>query len=135
MSCNALRRRGAATVAAIPVAFVMSFPAGLSTAGAAPTDTVLPVPVVGLATGPTGFPGPPVAQRVTARTDPAAPGTTLFLGTEMLYCACAVHWRNVTTGATGVVNLWTQEAVKGESAGPQLSGSRFSGATVSATMP
>lgn len=107
MSHTALRRRGAATVAAIPVAFLMSLSAGLPTAGAAPTDTVLPVPVVGLATGPTGFPGPPVAQHVTARTDPAAPGTTLFLGTEMLYCACTVHWRNVTTGATGVVNLWT----------------------------
>lgn len=102
MSRTALRRRGAAAVAAIPVAFVVSLSTGLPTAGAASTDTVLPVPIVGLATGPTGLPGPLLAHHVTARTDPAAPGTTAFLGTETPYCLCVVHWRNLTTGAAGV---------------------------------
>lgn len=112
MSHTALRRRATAAAAAVPVAFLVSLTTGLPTAGAAPTDTVLPIPVVGLATGPTGFPGPPVAQHVTARTDPAEPGTTLFLGAETLYCACTVQWRNLTTGAAGVVNIWTPYAPK-----------------------
>ena len=107
MSRTKLRRRGAYATAAIPVAFLVSLSTCLPTAAAAPTDTVLPVPVVGLATGPTGFPGPPIAQHVTARTDPAAPGTTVFLGTETPYCVCAVHWRNLTTGSAGVTGVWS----------------------------
>lgn len=106
MSHTALRSWAAAAAVAVPVGFVVSLTIAPPTAGAATTDTVLPVPVVGLATGPTGFPGPPVAQHVTARTDPAAPGTTLFVGTEIPYCVCVIHWRNLTTGAAGVAGAW-----------------------------
>lgn len=94
-------------VTAMPVALLASLTLGPAPAAAAPTDTILPIPIVGLATGPTGFPGPPVAMHVTARTDPSTPGTTLFLGTEMEYCGCVVLWRNLTTGASGRVDLWT----------------------------
>lgn len=78
---------------------------GASTASARPADTVLPLPVVGIATGPTGLGGPFVAQHLTATTDSDTPGLTWFHGTERA-CACMIHWRNLTTGAAGTTNLW-----------------------------
>ncbi|WP_454836932.1 hypothetical protein [Rhodococcus qingshengii] len=74
-------------------------------AAGAPVETVLPIPVAGLATGPTGLAGPLVAQHVTAATDTAEPGVTHFRGTEGT-CACMIHWRNLATGAAGTSNLW-----------------------------
>lgn len=90
---------------------VLSF--GVSTAAAAPADTVLPVPVVGIATGPTGLGGPLVAQHLTATTDPDMPGLTRFSGTERT-CACMIHWRNLTTGGAGTTNLWFGPAPHGD---------------------
>lgn len=78
---------------------------GTSHASATPVDTVLPIPVAGLATGPTGLGGPLVGQHVTAVTDTDQPGITHFRGTEGT-CACMIHWRNLTTGAAGTANLW-----------------------------
>ncbi len=76
----------------------------MSRASAAPVDTVLPIPVAGLATGPTGLGGPLVGQHVTATTDTERPpGITEFRGTEGI-CACMVHWRNLTTGVAGTSN-------------------------------
>lgn len=79
--------------------------AGPPRAAGAPVETVLPIPVAGLATGPTGLAGPLVAQHVTATTDTAEPGVTHFRGTEGT-CACMIHWRHLTTGAAGTSNLW-----------------------------
>jgi len=67
-------------------------------ATAAPADTALPVPVVGITTLPTGFPSLVYAQ-VTVRTDPERRGVTEFVG----YCFCTVHWRNMSTGVGGTV--------------------------------
>ncbi|EKT82183.1 hypothetical protein COO55_32355 [Rhodococcus opacus] len=80
-------------------------------ATAAPTDTVLPVPVIGITNLPTGFLSP-VYSQVMVRTDPEAPGMTEFVE----YCVCTVHWRNLTTGAAGAV-------VPSRSTGPVLTGS------------
>lgn len=71
--------------------------AGAPSAAATPTDTVLPVPVAGLGKGLIG-------QHVTARTDTESPGITRFLGTGGR-CTCVVHWRNLSTGATGSTDL------------------------------
>lgn len=78
---------------------------GMQRASSAPVDTVLIIPVAGLATGPTGLGGPLVGQHVTATTDTERPGITEFSGTEGI-CACVIHWRNLTTGVTGTSNLW-----------------------------
>ncbi|WP_230091268.1 hypothetical protein [Rhodococcus sp. AQ5-07] len=75
----------------------------MSRASAEPVDTVLLIPVAGLATGPTGLGGPLVGQHVTATTDTERPGITEFRGTEGI-CACMVHWRNLTTGVAGTSN-------------------------------
>ncbi|QSE87888.1 hypothetical protein JWS13_04540 (plasmid) [Rhodococcus pseudokoreensis] len=77
---------------------------GAPSAAAAPADTVLPIPVFGVATGPTGLGGPLVAQHVKARTDPDSPGSTRFVGAEY-GCLCLVHWRNLSTGATGATGV------------------------------
>lgn len=111
-SCRDCAVLGAVPVVLAALALVL---AGMPRAAAAPTDTVLPLPVAGVATGPTGLGGPLVAQHVTATTDPDTPGITRFAGTERP-CACAIHWRNVTTGATGVANLWFGPRTSGATA-------------------
>lgn len=78
---------------------------GTSTASAAPSDVVLPIPLVGIATGPTGFGGPFVAGYVKATTDPDLPGITQFDGVAG-DCVCVVHWRNLATGAAGTTYYW-----------------------------
>jgi hypothetical protein len=67
-------------------------------ATAAPADTALPVPVVGITTLPTGLPSL-VYTQVTVRTDPESRGVTEFVG----YCSCTVHRRNMSTGVGGTV--------------------------------
>ena len=67
-------------------------------ATAAPADTALPVPVVGITTLPAGFPSL-VYTQVTVRTDPERRGVTEFVG----YCSCTVHWRNMWTGVGGTM--------------------------------
>lgn len=93
--------------------FVLTSSIGASTAAATLTDTVLPVPVVGIATGPTGLGGPFVAQHLTATTDTDTPGLTRFTGTERS-CACMIHWRNLTTGDAGSTNLWFGPSPQGD---------------------
>ncbi|SCC70231.1 MULTISPECIES: hypothetical protein [Rhodococcus] len=93
------RRVGIVVLATLATAVATS----MSRASAAPVDTVLPIPVAGLATGPTGLGGPLVGQHVTATTDTERPGITEFRGTEGI-CACMVHWRNLTTGVAGTSN-------------------------------
>lgn len=114
-----IRYRSRTAVGAVLAVLVILFLAGAPSAAAAPTDTVLPIPVAGLATGPTGLGGPLVGQHVTATTDTDLPGITRFAGTERP-CACAIHWRNLTTGATGTANLWFGPATSG---GTALTGS------------
>ncbi|MFF2113602.1 hypothetical protein [Rhodococcus koreensis] len=67
-------------------------------ATAAPADTALPVPDVGITTLPTGFPSL-VYTQVTVRTDPERRGVTEFVG----YCSCTAQWRNVSTGVGGIM--------------------------------
>lgn len=123
-SARRLRSRAAGGVAL--AAFAIILVSGASHAAAAPTDTVLPVPVAGLATGPTGLAGPLVAQHVTVTTDTEQPGITRFSGTERT-CACMIHWHNLTTGATGTSNLWFGLPATG---GPAITGSGILVATV-----
>lgn len=118
-----------AAVCAVLAVFAIPFFTGTPSAAAAPSDSVLPIPVVGLATGPTGLGGPLVAQHVTVTTDPEFPGITRFAGTERP-CACAIHWRNLTTGATGTANLWFGPGTSGETA---VTGSGTLVATVTAS--
>ncbi|OYD70034.1 hypothetical protein [Rhodococcus sp. OK302] len=74
--------------------------AGAPAASAAPTDSVLAIPIAGVATGVTGLYGEAFSQFITARTDTDTPGITQFLGGQR-GCACVVHWRNLSTGLTG----------------------------------
>lgn len=106
--------RLAAAASASLIVFVLMVLIGTPTVTAAPTDTVLPVPVVGLATGPTGLGGPLVAQHLTVTTDTDTPGLTRFAGTERP-CACMIHWRNLTTGDVGSTNLWFGPSPHGDS--------------------
>ncbi|MFC9517053.1 hypothetical protein ACFTSD_15080 [Nocardiaceae bacterium NPDC056970] len=69
-------------------------------AAAAPTDTVLAIPVAGLSVGVTGLPSSGYFY-LTATTDPDTPGVTR-LGP---YTGVHVHWRNISTGAVGVAYL------------------------------
>ncbi|QBJ97396.1 hypothetical protein ERC79_16715 [Rhodococcus sp. ABRD24] len=69
-------------------------------AAAAPTDTVLPIPVAGISVGVTALPSSGYFY-LTATTDPDTPGVTR-LGP---YAGVHVHWRNISTGAVGVVYL------------------------------
>ncbi|WP_430336195.1 hypothetical protein [Rhodococcus sp. ACT016] len=69
-------------------------------AAAAPTDTVLPIPVAGISVGVTGLPSSGYFY-LTATTDPDTPGVTR-LGP---YTGVHVHWRNISTGAAGVAYL------------------------------
>lgn len=69
-------------------------------AAAAPTDTVLPVPVAGISVGATGLPSSGYFY-LTATTDPETPGVTR-LGP---YTGVHVHWRNISTGTAGVAYL------------------------------
>ncbi|MFC9790074.1 hypothetical protein [Rhodococcus sp. NPDC127528] len=71
-------------------------------AAAAPTDTVFPIPVAGLALS-LGSSEPPRSgyTYVTATTDPDTPGVTR-LGPDT---GVHVHWRNISTGAAGVAYL------------------------------
>lgn len=97
--------RSRISIGIVLAAFTVAILAGAPQAAAAPTGNVLIIPVAGIATGPTGLAGPLVAQHVTATTDTEMPGITRFSGTEGI-CACMIHWRNLTTGATGDANLW-----------------------------
>lgn len=124
-----IRIRSNAAVCAALAVFTIQLSIGTPGAAAIPTDNVLPIPVVGLATGPTGLGGPLVAQHVTVTTAPESPGITRFAGTERP-CACAIHWRNVTTGATGTANLWFGPGTSGETA---VTGSGTLVATVTAS--
>ena len=95
---NVLPRRRS-SIAVVLVGLGVLFLGVAPVATAAPTDTVLPVPVIGITNLPTGFLSP-VYSQVTVRTDPEAPGITEFAE----YCVCTVHWRNLTTGAAGAVS-------------------------------
>ncbi|MDX5970032.1 hypothetical protein SIM91_43520 [Rhodococcus opacus] len=124
MSC--IRCRVRTMIGVVLVVLTTLFLAGAPSAAAVPTDTVLPLPVAGIATGPTGLYLPLVGQHVTATTDTELPGITRFAGTER-HCACAIHWRNLTTGATGTANLWFGA---GTSGGTAVTGSGVLVATV-----
>ncbi|NMM89144.1 hypothetical protein B2J88_33185 [Rhodococcus sp. SRB_17] len=93
---HALRR--ASIAAGIGVALLV----GAQPAAAAPTGTVFPVPVIGASVSPTGLPSVGVMY-VTARTDLTTPGITQFTGDR--YCCVFIHWRNISTGATGTAYL------------------------------
>lgn len=121
-----IRCRYRTAIGAVLAALTTMLLAGAPSAAAAPTDTVLPIPVAGIATGPTGLLLPLVGQHVTATTDPDLPGITRFAGTERA-CACAIHWRNLTTGATGTANLWFGPPTSG---GTAVTGSGILVATV-----
>lgn len=75
-------------------------------AGATSTDTVLPIPFAGLSNGVTGLTNAPFTTHITVRTDPTMPGITRFRCGDAPYCAVVVHWRNLTTGASGASDLW-----------------------------
>ncbi|NMM83117.1 hypothetical protein B2J88_01820 [Rhodococcus sp. SRB_17] len=92
------RLRRASIAAGIGVVLLF----GAQPAAAAPTGTVFPVPVVGASVSPTGLPSVGVMY-VTANTDPATPGITQFTGDR--YCCVFIHWRNISTGATGIAYL------------------------------
>ncbi|MFM1728797.1 hypothetical protein ABI214_25320 [Prescottella soli] len=70
---------------------------------AAPTDTVFPIPVVGV--GWMDPPGLPTggSMYLTASTDPATPGVTRFSNDR--YCCVFIHWRNNSTGEAGLSYL------------------------------
>lgn len=72
-------------------------------AAAASTDTVFPIPVVGV--GWMEPPGLPTAgsMYLTASTDPATPGVTRFSNDR--YCCVFIHWRNISTGEAGTSYL------------------------------
>ncbi|MDV7246265.1 MULTISPECIES: hypothetical protein [Rhodococcus] len=108
---NAPFRRRTSIVTAVLGGLGAFFLGAAPVATAAPTDAVLPVPVIGITNLPTGFLSP-VYSQMTVRTDPETPGITEFIQ----YCVCTVHWRNLTTGAAGAVapTLFT---------GPVLTGS------------
>jgi hypothetical protein len=74
-------------------------------ASAAPTDTVLPIPFAGLTNGPTGFTNPPSSTFISVLTDPDEPGITRFRCGAYPYCDLVVHWRNLSTGASGAADL------------------------------
>lgn len=89
------------TLAGIALAALLAAP----TVSAAPTDTVLPIPFAGLTNGPTGFANPPSSKYITVRTDPDEPGITRFRCGASPYCDVVVHWRNLSTGASGAADL------------------------------
>lgn len=93
------RLRRASIVAGAGVALLVA----AQPAAAAPTDTVFPIPVVGV--GWMNPPGLPTggSMYVTASTDPATPGVTRFSNDR--YCCVFIHWRNVATGAAGIAYL------------------------------
>ncbi|CAM3241152.1 Tat pathway signal sequence domain protein [Prescottella defluvii] len=90
------RLRRASVVAGAGAALLLA----AQPATAAPTDTVLPIPVAGISVGVTGLPSSGYFY-LTATTDPDTPGVTR-LGP---YTGVHVHWRNISTGAAGVVYL------------------------------
>ncbi|MBU4616213.1 hypothetical protein IM877_15970 [Rhodococcus sp. GG48] len=94
---NRLRLRRAVVVAGAGAGAVLLLTA--QPAVAAPTDIVFPIPVVWGGLGVTNLPSGDIAY-VTASADPATPGVTRFTG-----AARAVHWRKLSTGATGSVNV------------------------------
>jgi hypothetical protein len=73
---------------------------GATPATAAPTETVLAVPLAGIGVGVTGLPSAGYYY-ITATTDPDTPGVTRFGP----YAGVFVHWRNISTGAAGVTYL------------------------------
>ncbi|NLE82792.1 MAG: hypothetical protein GX610_25110 [Rhodococcus sp.] len=73
---------------------------GAPTVAAEPVDTVLPIPVAGNRISFMLMTWMHVCQgRVIARTDTETPGVTHFRMEDR--CGGVVHWRNLTTGATG----------------------------------
>lgn len=100
---NRLRLRRAAVVAGAGAVLLLT----AQPAAAAPTDTVFPIPVVWVGRGVTNLPSGDI-EYIAASTDPATPGVTRFTG-----AARAVHWRNLSTGATGSVNMeWPSVEVR-----------------------
>ncbi|ORM02879.1 hypothetical protein A5N72_16975 [Prescottella equi] len=95
--CHRLRRATVVVAGAGAALLLAAQPAA-----AAPTDTVLSVPISALAFS-TGSSEPPRSgyTYVTATTDPDTPGVTR-LGP---YIGVHVHWRNLSTGAAGVAYL------------------------------
>jgi hypothetical protein len=73
---------------------------------AAPTDTVLAIPFAGMTNGSTGLTNPPSSTYITVRTDPDEPGITRFRCGVYPYCDLVVHWRNLSTGASGAADLF-----------------------------
>ncbi len=70
-------------------------------AAAAPTDTVLPIPLAGFSLAPLPYAG---AGYVVASTDPETPGITRFEPASR-FCCVFIHWRNLSTGAADAVYL------------------------------
>lgn len=100
---TALTLRGMTTLAGIALAALLLAAPPVS---AAPTDTVLPIPFAGLTNGPTGLTNPPASSYITVRTDPAEPGITRFRCGAYTSCDLVVHWRNLSTGASGAADLF-----------------------------
>ncbi|MFC9768461.1 hypothetical protein [Rhodococcus jostii] len=80
-------------ITAVLVGLGALFLSAAPVASAAPADTALPVPVVGITILPPGLPSL-VYTQVTVRTDSERRGITEFVG----YCSCTMHWRNMSTG-------------------------------------
>ncbi len=70
-------------------------------AAAVPTDTVLPIPIVGFSITPLPYAG---AGYVVASTDPETPGVTR-LKPASRFCCVFIHWGNLSTGAADTVYL------------------------------
>lgn len=95
---NPRRRLLAAGIATL--ALVGAAIGGAPAVSAAPVDTVLPIPVAGNRISFMYMTWMQVCQgRVIARTDTETPGLTYFRMEDG--CGGVVHWRNLTTGATG----------------------------------
>lgn len=98
----ALMPRRRTTLAGIALAALLLAAPPVS---AAPTDTVLAIPFAGMTNGSTGLTNPPSSTYITVRTDPDEPGITRFRCGAYPYCDLVVHWRNISTGASGAADL------------------------------
>ncbi len=83
------------------------------TVSAAPSDTVLPIPFAGLTNGPTGLTNQPSSTFITVRTNPDEPGITRVRCGAYPYCDLVVHWRNLSTGASGAADLFYGSSAPG----------------------
>lgn len=105
---NPMRRFTVVLALSIPVVL------GVGTAAAEPHSTILQVPVVtGPEFGPAGVPGGLIQTvPIAATTDNQNPGTVRFAAAspkeyyyQYTYRWLSVRWRNLSTGATGSVDL------------------------------